>query len=323
MVTQRKAIEQLKNLTVGHVGFGLRGTAPGTPRQQVHDGDTINVRAIGNFDIRFLGIDAAEISFTLPSAPNRFIPLSDQRWEDYLSAPFVAGLPIFSPALDDGLQTYLQEHVGPGTAQNHARYATAAREALAAAIMADMEKLGKTKEDFAFFLVFANEIMDRYGRLLCFINRDQPDSQTPEPRPLSYNERLLQTAIVVPYFIWPNIDPFRKESSLLIAVIKPGQAATLANGNNRLADARRWLLQARAQQRGIFDATDPLRLLPFEVRYLGRRTPPDRWVIDLSKNDNVLLKPQNYYTIPHMEDRLFIPAEYVPLFVECGWHRQA
>jgi len=50
---------------------------------------------------------------------------------------------------------------------------------------------------------------------------------------------------------------------------------------------------------GTVDLTDPLRLLPFEVRYLGRRTPPDRWVIDLSKNDSVLLKPLSY---PRPED---------------------
>jgi hypothetical protein len=46
-------------------------------------------------------------------------------------------------------------------------------------------------------------------------------------------------------------------------------------------------------------------------------------VIDLSKNDDVLIKPQEYYTIPNVEDRLFIPEEYVPLFVEAGWKKQA
>jgi len=50
--------------------------------------------------------------------------------------------------------------------------------------------------------------------------------------------------------------------------------------------------------------------------------PPDRWVIDMSSDDNLLIRPQGYYRIKNAEDRLFIPPEYVPLFVEAGWHRQ-
>jgi hypothetical protein len=36
----------------------------------------------------------------------------------------------------------------------------------------------------------------------------------------------------------------------------------------------------------------------------------------------VLIKPQKYYIVANIEDRLFIPEEYVPLFVEAGWKRQ-
>jgi hypothetical protein len=49
---------------------------------------------------------------------------------------------------------------------------------------------------------------------------------------------------------------------------------------------------------------------------------PGRWVIDLGVNNDVLIRPENYYQIPHPEHRLFISAEYVPLFVERGWKRQ-
>ena len=61
---------------------------------------------------------------------------------------------------------------------------------------------------------------------------------------------------------------------------------------------------------------------PFEIRYLGRGGVPSRWVIDLSKIDNILIHPENYWTVSNPEDRLFIPVEYVPLFVESGWQRQ-
>ena len=62
-----------------------------------------------------------------------------------------------------------------------------------------------------------------------------------------------------------------------------------------------------------------MRFEAFEARYLGRQEVPTRAVIDISKNDDVLLRPQSYFKIPHAEDRLFVPAEFVPLFAAKGW----
>jgi hypothetical protein len=72
---------------------------------------------------------------------------------------------------------------------------------------------------------------------------------------------------------------------------------------------------------GLFERADPLRLLPFELRFLARRAAPERWVIDLGRNYDTLIGPQTYFQVADPVDRLFIPAEYVPLFVEKGWHR--
>lgn len=44
-----KAIEQIQKLTAGHVGPGAARRSIGSAKQQVHDGDTITVRALGNF----------------------------------------------------------------------------------------------------------------------------------------------------------------------------------------------------------------------------------------------------------------------------------
>jgi hypothetical protein len=104
-------------------------------------------------------------------------------------------------------------------------------------------------------------------------------------------------------------------------VLLPGTANDIANKDESLRLAREGIRDARQQKVGVFDAYAPLRLEPFEVRFLARRCPPNRWVIDLSQNDDVLIKPQEYFTIPDVEDRLFIPEEYVPLFVEAGWKR--
>jgi endonuclease YncB( thermonuclease family) len=315
-----KAIEQLKSgITVGYAALGLRGGVSGSVRQQVHDGDTINVRADGNFGIRFLGIDAPEISFTLPGE-SKFTGLSNIKWETFLSDPFAEN---FNPPLDQGLIDYLQARVGAGAAINQHQHATAAEDALEEEVTKDLSVLGQTGESFRFFLAFAYEIMDRYGRFLCFVNRYQLNPAEPEERPPSYNERLLKAGKVCPYFIWPNIDPFRKENSVFKAADSPEAFREKVNNDATLNSARESFRNARQQEIGIFEANNPLRLEPFEVRFLARRQPPDRMVIDLSANDNVLIKPQEYYTVPNSEDRLYIPEEYVPLFVEKGWQRQA
>lgn len=316
------AIAQLPSgLTVGRAALGTRGAVTGSVRQQAHDGDTLGVRLDGNLGVRFLGVDAPEISFTLPGE-QRFTGLADRRWEQFLSDPFASDLPPFDPPLTVNLLQHLRARAGAGAALNHYRHATAAEDALEQAVLDDIQALGQTPEEFRFFLAFASEVMDRYGRLLGYINRQQASASQPAPRPDTYNERLLRAARVSPYFIWPNVNPFRRQRSLTAAVFPPGTARDVANQEATLRRARDAVRAARQQQVGLFDADDPLRLEPFEVRFLARRRPPDRWAIDLSKNDRVLLQPQEYHTIPRTEDRLFIPAEYVALFVDAGWQRQ-
>lgn len=218
--------------------------------------------------------------------------------------------------------------MGPGTAANHHRHSVAAEKALEREITNDMRELGQSGEEFRFFLSFAREIMDDYGRLLCFINRDQPPADgggpgRPSERPLSYNERQLQNGMANPYFIWPNLNPFlRQKGSLASAVVEPGKGAELARKDKTLRSTRDWVKEARENEIGIHEKEDPLRLDPSELRILARRRPPDRWVIDLTADDDVLMRPQNYHAVSNPEDRLFVPAEYVPLFVERGWRRQ-
>lgn len=313
-------IEKIGYLTVGYVNLGYYGETIGSVRQNVYDGDTINVSTKKNFGIRFLGVDAAEMKIPLPKS-RTFTSLSNQRWTDFLTDPFAASYGDFEPVLDPGLKTHLQSRMGANAATNHKHHADEAEDALEKLITDDMATLGKTKVDFEFFLAFAQEIMDGYGRFLCFINRNQPDANDPEPRPLSYNERLMIEGKVSPYFIWPNIDPYRPKVSLRKAVVDPGGANTEATTDPALKRARDGVKDARQKKKGIFDNTNPLAIQPFEVRFLSRRKPPNRWLIDLGKNDDTLVKPQDYYTITNLEDRLYIPDEYVPLFVEEGWEK--
>lgn len=318
------AIEQLRSgLTIGHAQLGLHGAQQGTINQQVHDGDTIETQLDGNVGVRFLGVDAPEVSFTLPGHGG-FTLISDPDWETFLADPFAGNLPPFSPQLSPELQALLAGRLGPGTAANHARLGKAATDALRDLVRADVAALGQTELSFRFFCAFAHEVMDGFGRLLCFLNREQPSATDPEPRPPSYNERMLAAGSVTPYFIWPNVDPFRKQGSLVDAVIEPGTANHAAEKpGGALQVARQSVREARAQHLGVFEQNDPLRLLPFELRFLARRSPPDRWVIDLGRNDDTLIAPQAYFQVADPEDRLFVPPEYVPLFVEKGWRRAA
>lgn len=281
----------------------------------IPDGDTIGIHIEGSGSVRFLGIDAPEKNFQLPgsSVQRR---LDSAEWEAYLTDPF---LPQFGPfPLDVSLVSHLRTRIGPGAGTNHRLHGDNAEQSLIALVQSDMNALGETRDTFRYFLAFSFEVFDSFGRFLAFINRHQPDANNPSPRPLSYNERQLEAGTALPYFIWPNIDPFRA-ASLLDAVLAPGTANQVAQATPALRRARDFVRQARANGLGVFNPANPLRFEAFEVRYLGRRETPNRAVIDLSRNDNVILHPQSYFRIPNPEDRLFIPPAFVPLFVTRGW----
>jgi endonuclease YncB( thermonuclease family) len=320
-----KAIFQLKSGRIaGTALLGAHGDVAGSVDQETHDGDTVNVRADGNFGVRFLGVDAPEISFTLPGESTNFQPIGSDGWKEFLTDPFAAKYGEFEPPLTAELRAHIEAHVGAGTAENHERLAKAAQEALKGMINEDIQALQVDPTQFRFFLAFANEVMDGYGRMLCYLNRDQ--AHEPPPRPKSYNERLLAVGAVTPYFIWPNLDPYKRPSALVDAVPEPGSAVPAAappEATKLLKEARESVRAARENHLGVFEQADPLRLYPFELRYLARRKPPDRWVIDLGAGDDVIHKPQQYPSIAAPEDRLFIPAEYVPLFVSKGWNAAA
>ena len=303
-----------EGFSIGFARLGRRGEGRGSPGQQIYDGDTANVEADGNLGVRLLGVDAPELAFTLPEAAaeaidhrpgERFVSLSDERWERFLSDPFRDGPP---PRLRRELREHLEPKLGPGCAANHLRFAEAAKRALRAEVEGDLGELGQTRDEFRFFMAFASEVIDGYGRLLCYLNRDQPRP----PRPPSYNERLLVAGAVLPYFIWPNVDPFRTQASLVAAVPRPGAAPPLRAERAAVADARERRL-------GVWGGEEPLRLLPFELRYLARLGPPDRWVLDLAARDDRLLAPQLYPRIERPEDRLFVGEAFVPLFLSRGW----
>jgi endonuclease YncB( thermonuclease family) len=325
-----KAIFELQSGRIaGTALLGKRGDLAGSVDQETHDGATVNVRADRTFGVRFLGVDAPEISFALPGDPTTFVPIGSDDWKQFLSDPFSPKYGEFDPPLPDVIRGHLAGRTGPGTAENHDRHARAAQAALRDMIDDDIQALAVDAASFRFFMAFAHEVMDGYGRLLCYLNRDQPtvnrDQPTEPPPPKSYNERLLAAGWVMPYFIWPNLDPFdpyKRPRAHADAVPFPGSLTPVGvpepEATQLLQEARALVRASRANHLGVFEQNDPLLLEPFELRFLARREQPDRFVIDLSSGGDAILEPHQYPGIAP-EDRLFVPGEYLPLFESRGW----
>ena len=203
-----RAIRSTRDGTFANAALPPLGEGIATVRQAVHDGDTVNVAPDGDFAIRFLGVDTAERSFDFPLRAGepprenpRFVSLGDADWEAFLSDPFSSDWRSFNPPLDAALRVNLQARTGAGAAGNHDVWARAGERFLEDEIERDRTNRSLALVDFRFFLAFAFEVMDGYGRLLCFLNVSEPDRAR---RPEDYNLRMLRAGLAVPYFIWPT-----------------------------------------------------------------------------------------------------------------------
>lgn len=305
--------------------------------QAVADGDTIHVLAGGESgSVRMLGVDTPETKFYLPDSRGRrnrpFHSTGGQRWVEYLTGPLAAEAGPFFRAdgsqgtarevLGPGLQASLAQRVGPGCATNHRFHAERAHRGLEALVKADYDERQAQGVPFRFFLAFSFESRDRYGRRLAFIHRQ--DTPAEQARRTSYNTSILRLGLALPYFIWPNIEPFRSQDTLESAVPRPGEVGLWLANAPKLEEARRSVRQARNRAVGVFEAAPgigKLWLLPFELRYLADRRAPDRFVLDLSEGNRAtqIYSPTRYYRIRWPENRLFINREHLPLFQARGW----
>ncbi|GFE66039.1 hypothetical protein [Litoreibacter roseus] len=284
----------------------------GSTRQIVADGDTINVSSENNFPIRFLGIDMPE-SRLFPPGGTTFTSTDNDVFQRLLANPFAAEFPPITDLTSD-LRNRLLGLADPDAATRHHAYAKDAEDALEMLILQDRDEIGTD----SFFLAFAYDALDFFGRLLAYVHPDQPDS-APADRRESYNMRMLGTGLAAPYFIFPNVDPFRARGSPVSAAAMADDPKTILEAAPSLRAARDAVATAREAGLGIHDPDRPILFQAFELRSLARRTVPSRWVIDLSGNDRVLLSPQRYFEVENLEDRLFVPAEFVPLFEATGW----
>lgn len=295
---------------------GFWGDKIGSVKQVTHDGDTLKVYDFGNISVRFLGIDTPEISFEIKDKCG-FTNTDHSKWKDFLDN-IESNWQNMEQALGSDLKNFLVNkiHSSPNAAKNHHDHAEAAEDELENLIQLDIDNHHLSKESFEFFIPLSYEIFDSYGRLLGFVHRNDKTN-----RPESYNIQMLALGRALPYFIWPNINPFRREPSLVDAVYDdPDIFRAKVSSDSSLQEARRLFKQARIDKLGVFSDQEfqPLVLEPFELRMLGRKSAPSRWFIDLAALDHYLHPPERYFA--HLpEDRLFIPEHFVALFESKGW----
>ena len=310
-----------QKLKLGVSAFGYYGKKIGSIKRIVHDGDTVSTRLIHNLGVRFLGIDTPEISFQFPET-NIFVSLSNKKWDNF----FKSGKWKENFDIGQDLYHYLSNIIGNGknVANNQFEIAKEAEKSLVKIITSDLKKSKRGEKSFTFFMAFANEFLDWYGRLLCYLNSSTDNYRSQkhkdEIKKFSYNERQLAAGLAVPYFIWPNIQPFLSIDAFSKKNVIPKNFWILIKSSTKLHQARKFVSDARTNSVGIFNSSNLLKLLPFELRMIARKQKPNRYVIDLrDEGSNVLLTPEEYIKIPHSEDRLFIPYEYVPIFRVFGW----
>ncbi|MCC7244293.1 MAG: hypothetical protein IT269_01325, partial [Saprospiraceae bacterium] len=281
-----------KSLWVSRQGFklgqgmlGMHGGATGSVKQNVHDGDTVAVRLVHDLSFRFFGMDSPEVSFEFPGTGGKFVSIGNERWDHFFtSGQWREGLDHFHPGLLADLKARIGD--GVGVAANHAKLADDAQGILETAMLADLALSGKSKDDFRLFFAFAHEFLDGYGRLLAYLHPSADNFENGEyPKGVekSYNERQLAQGGGIPYFIWPNVQPFLRGRPFAQENVNPeGFWEMMRSRASKLNSARKAVAQAREMNLGIFDANEPLRVMPFELRFLSRKKAPDRYFIDLS-----------------------------------------
>lgn len=304
------------------LAHGFAGLGEGrSVAQAASDGDTVAVRALANISVRFLGVDAPETKVTLPDAPDRFIPTDDPAVAAFLDEP-LAGFPPPRDGAEWMYREWLRTRLGTGRGgalgANHRRHALAAERGLEAMMTADAAAFaGGDSAALVLHLAYGNDVFDRYGRLLAFLNAAVEERAR---RPPTYNERLLAAGLLLPYFIWPNQQPFLGIAAADAAPAPAEFPAWLGSPQGLpLAKARGAVAAARAGGLGVFAPADPLLLDASELRLLTGHRWPERRVINLAAPGGVLLAASAYPSVERPEDRLYVPREYEALFAARGW----
>jgi len=255
------------------------------------DGDTPTIK----IPIRMLGMDAPELHFrgATEETPGKF------------DRPFATFLAKAGRSLDPGLKAYLKNRLTGGASTRHITAGIAAsahfNKIVADRLKRISESTGKVLTPRHFFvMVSKEEIFDRNGRLLAYINasytkqerKDIPISKRP-----TFNLQMVRDGHATSLVIYPNVP-------------KPFDLALM----------RKASIAARSAKRGLWKSRTPT-LHAFEFRWIvetmaGRRDGPDRFCGDITTAE--LYSPQLYYKVPP-ENRLWFYPKHVGRAFEMGF----
>jgi hypothetical protein len=261
--------------------------------------------------VRFVGLDVPFERLRGPMASNRAstVAFDETFWDAKALAARLAALPGLSSGLRDHLLTQFKSSDPAAWRRQLGLFASQIQDEL------EFDRQALKSDALEVFITPADD-----AEPLAFVNRFQPDALEPALRPASYNQRLLRAGAVLPYFVWPHLEPFwskARNDGLAAAVIQPGQARLMADRSRVLRTLLADVHTARLEARGVYAQT--LGLAPFEVQFLLEGQPPSAAVIDLDGSQTTMLESQDYWHIAQPENRLFIPARHRHLFTDAGW----
>jgi len=243
------------------------------------DGDTPTLQ----FPIRMLGIDAPELHYhgATATTPGKY------------DAPLSTFLATAGKDLDAGLKQHLAKKLINNACSRHIAAGQASFEHFQSMAQKRLARIGKNGKSLTLrhiFAMVAEEVFDRYGRMLAYVNGayEKKERETiPESKRPTFNLHMLQEGQAVSLLIYPNIP-------------KPSDLELVQTAVHK----------ARTTNKGFWKGPDNL-LLPYEFRWIidtikGTRSGPDRYCADISTGK--LYQPQRYYKVLP-ESRLFFYAK--------------
>jgi len=230
-----------------------------------------------------LGIDAPELHYQGATAttPGKY------------DAPLSTFLATAGKDLDAGLKQHLAKKLINNACSRHIAAGQASFEHFQSMAQKRLARIGKNGKSLTLrhiFAMVAEEVFDRYGRMLAYVNGayEKKERETiPESKRPTFNLQMLQEGQAVSLLIYPNIP-------------KPSDLELVQTAVHK----------ARTTNKGFWKCPDNL-LLPYEFRWIidtikGTRSGPDRYCADISTGK--LYQPQRYYKVLP-ESRLFFYAK--------------
>jgi endonuclease YncB( thermonuclease family) len=254
------------------------------------DGDTPTLK----LPIRMLGMDAPELHYAGATKNNR--GKYDIQMESFLVQT--------GKHLDDGLKKYLKTRLVAKPCTRQINAGLAAFDHFLSIVDQRLDRgVGKNGKPLTLrkiFIMVSEDVFDKYGRLLAYVNaayEKKEREKIPLAKRPTFNLQMVQDGHAVSLLIFPNI-PKPADLKLVQSAVK----------------------NARTHKDGLWSDKDRT-LLPYEFRWIvdtiqGKRQGPDRYCADISTDK--LYSPQKYYQV-QPENRLFFFKEHVGEAIKMGF----